>query len=58
MTELQHELELAIELADLADGFTLPRKARKVRKLIRPARLRPGCELEPRHRVREALTER
>ena len=25
MTELQHELELAIELADLADGFTLPR---------------------------------
>ena len=25
MTDLQHELELAIELADLADGFTLPR---------------------------------
>lgn len=40
------------------DGFPLPRKARKVRKLIRPARLRPGCELEQRHRVREAITER
>lgn len=40
------------------DGFPLPRKARKVRSLIRPARLRPGCELEERHLVREAMTER
>ncbi|WP_406692993.1 ATP-binding cassette domain-containing protein [Saccharopolyspora sp. ID03-671] len=40
------------------DGFPLPRKAARARKLIRPARLRPGCELEDRHRVREAITER
>ncbi|RRO17270.1 ATP-binding cassette domain-containing protein [Saccharopolyspora rhizosphaerae] len=40
------------------DGLPLPRKARMVRKLIRPARIRPGCELEERHRVREAITER
>ncbi|GAA0510678.1 hypothetical protein GCM10011581_00680 [Saccharopolyspora subtropica] len=39
-------------------GHVLPAQAAAVRQLIRPARLRPGCELEDRHRVREAITER
>lgn len=39
-------------------GYLLPTEARSVRKLIVPARLRPGFELEPRHLVREAIRER
>ncbi|MGP4019518.1 ATP-binding cassette domain-containing protein [Saccharopolyspora sp. 5N708] len=39
-------------------GHVLPAQAKAVRQLIRPARLRPGCELEDKHRVREAITER
>ncbi|GAA4611862.1 ATP-binding cassette domain-containing protein [Saccharopolyspora hordei] len=39
-------------------GYVLPESARVVRKLIRPARVRPGCELEPKHRVKEAIFER
>lgn len=40
------------------DGLRLPRKARKVRKLVQPARIRPGCELEEWHTVRETIRER
>jgi ABC-2 type transport system ATP-binding protein len=39
-------------------GHVLPAQAKAVRQLIRPARLRPGCELEEKHRVREAIKER
>ncbi|GAB3282357.1 P-loop NTPase family protein [Parasphingorhabdus pacifica] len=39
-------------------GFVLPPEARAVRRLIAPARLRPGFELEPKQRVREAIAER
>ncbi|MCI2424011.1 ATP-binding cassette domain-containing protein [Saccharopolyspora sp. K220] len=39
-------------------GHVLPAQAKAVRQLIRPARLRPGCELEEKHRVREAIIER
>lgn len=40
------------------DGLRLPRQARKVRKLVQPARIRPGCELEEWHTVGEAIKER
>lgn len=40
------------------DGLRLPRKARKVRRIVHPARLCPGCELEEWHTIREAITER
>lgn len=39
-------------------GHVLPAQARAVRRLVLPARLRPGYELEERHRVREAVAER
>ncbi|MEV0054809.1 ATP-binding cassette domain-containing protein [Saccharopolyspora shandongensis] len=39
-------------------GHVLPAQAKAVRQLIRPARLRPGYELEDKHRVREAIAER
>ncbi|SEG97607.1 ABC transporter [Saccharopolyspora kobensis] len=39
-------------------GHVLPAQAKAVRQLIRPARLRPGYELEEKHRVREAILER
>ncbi|MGI8309631.1 ATP-binding cassette domain-containing protein [Saccharopolyspora hattusasensis] len=39
-------------------GHVLPAQAKAVRQLIRPARLRPGYELEAKHRVREAIVER
>lgn len=39
-------------------GHLLPKGARAVRRLIAPARLRPGCELEELHLVREAVQER
>lgn len=39
-------------------GHVLPAQAKAVRQLIRPARLRPGYELEDKHRVREAIVER
>ncbi|MGW1678411.1 ATP-binding cassette domain-containing protein [Saccharopolyspora sp. NPDC002376] len=39
-------------------GHVLPAQAKAVRQLIRPARLRPGYELEEQHRVREAIRER
>ncbi|CAL99778.1 ABC transporter family protein [Saccharopolyspora erythraea NRRL 2338] len=38
-------------------GYVLPARARAVRKLVLPARLRPGFELEDKYRVREAVTE-
>lgn len=39
-------------------GLALPKEARTVRKLIAPARVRPGFELEPTFLVREAVRER
>ncbi|PKW13880.1 ATP-binding cassette domain-containing protein [Saccharopolyspora spinosa] len=39
-------------------GHVLPAQAKAVRQLILPARLRPGYELENKHRVREAIMER
>ncbi|MDA3648560.1 ATP-binding cassette domain-containing protein [Saccharopolyspora indica] len=39
-------------------GHVLPAQAKAVQQLIRPARLRPGYELEDKHRVREAILER
>ncbi|MGW3468019.1 ATP-binding cassette domain-containing protein [Saccharopolyspora sp. NPDC000995] len=39
-------------------GHVLPAQAKAVRQLLRPARLRPGYELEDKHRVREAIVER
>ncbi len=39
-------------------GYVLPEEARTVRKLITPARVRPGFELEPQHSVHEAIRER
>lgn len=42
----------------VVSGHVLPGESRAVRRLIRPARLRPGCELERSHRVSEAVTER
>lgn len=39
-------------------GHVLPSEARSVRQLVAPAQLRPGFELEPRQRVREAISER
>ncbi|WP_158889512.1 ATP-binding cassette domain-containing protein [Amycolatopsis anabasis] len=38
-------------------GHRLPAQAATVRRLVAPARLRPGVELEPRLRVREVITE-
>lgn len=40
------------------DRLALPRRARRVRRLIHPARLRPGYELEPKHRTAQAVAER
>ncbi|PRW62157.1 ATP-binding cassette domain-containing protein [Actinopolyspora mortivallis] len=40
------------------DGHRLPRHARHARRLIAPARLVPGFELEERWKVREAIRER
>lgn len=40
------------------DGHLLPSGARRVRKLVQPARLRPGFVLEENHRVSQAVTER
>ncbi|RKT83881.1 ABC transporter [Saccharopolyspora antimicrobica] len=39
-------------------GHVLPAQAKAVRQLVRPARVRPGYELEEKHRVREAILER
>jgi ABC-type branched-subunit amino acid transport system ATPase component len=39
-------------------GLTLPRRAGTARKLLVAARLRPGVELEPQHRVRQVVRER
>lgn len=38
-------------------GKLLPSGARAVRRLVLPARVSPGFELEPNHRVREAVAE-
>lgn len=38
-------------------GKVLPSGARTVRRLVLPARVSPGFELEPNHRVREAMAE-
>lgn len=40
------------------DRLALPQRARRVRRLVRPARLRPGYELEPKHRTAQAVAER
>lgn len=39
-------------------GLRLPKEAKHVRRLIAPARVRPGFELEPSFLVREAVRER
>jgi ABC-type multidrug transport system ATPase subunit len=39
-------------------GFLLPEDAKEVRQLVVPARVRPGFELESRHRIREVVSER
>lgn len=39
-------------------GLTLPRRAGTARKLLVPARLRPGVDLEPQHRVKQVVRER
>ena len=39
-------------------GLPLPRRAGTARKLLVPARLRPGVELEPQHRVKQVVRER
>ena len=40
------------------DRLALPRRARRVRRMVHPARLRPGYELEPKHRIAQAVAER
>lgn len=39
-------------------GLTLPRRAGTARRLLVPARLRPGVEPEPEHRVKQVIRER
>lgn len=54
---LSGRLQLVAGLLKVA-GLRLPRRARTARKLITPARLRPGADLEPEHEVRQVVRER
>jgi ABC-2 type transport system ATP-binding protein len=54
---LSGRLHLATGYLEVS-GYMAPEEVKAIRRLMAPARIRPGFELEPRQRVRDTMTER